>query len=599
MDIRRKTRKNIRTFFNNRWKIVLFCIIIVGILSSTMVSGITQKNTNTTSDTTPEVKIIDVSAVIDVSQIGEIPLGQMPDERITVITSVVNTGITVLSGLQIKTFLVKEGREDTISTQLGSDFQNVEFNPGEVKKFKNNYMVSKNLKPGSYKVLVRIDSERGGNEKSSTFIQYISDKTVRIGAYAEAGGSVPIYSPSLIGTPGSYLVMRDIQGGDRNSILKIACSDVTIDGGGHTIQGMPSGFTSAIYADGANTIRNVNIKNCVFNGVDFGIWFYRVESGSIVNCTFNNCKNIGIRLDQSRAITISDNILTDNVMGIGAFQSMGNKISNNYLKNQFNAAANDDQRNNWSSETQPGTNIAGGGMKGGNVWLDLNGSGFSMTTPDLNHDGIVDAPYTINGNNIDYYPIAVNQTPATQPIPGSEPSKTIDEPENSSENNTTSAGAPLDELVNTTPAVKQTTTLLPTPTIMPMTDAEKDIDGDFADLVISNLNVTDSVCIGTDLPIASTVENIGYNGANYFSIHYYLSDDQVITTSDKEIGSHLIENLKPHEKRDIIDILKIPTETGLRMYFIGAIVDPSNNIYEKNKVNNIELLNHRVQIKAC
>nr|WP_319538978.1 NosD domain-containing protein [uncultured Methanospirillum sp.] len=577
---------------------IILLILIIGIFSFPAVSGVIPPNTNTTSDTSPGVKIVDVSAIMDVSQIGEVPIGQIPDERITVITSVVNTGINVLSGLRIKIFLVREGREDTISAQLGSDFRNVDLNPGELKAFKNNYMIPKSLKPANYKIMIRIDSD--GKEEGNSFVQYISDHIVKIGAFAGSGGSVPVYSPNSIETPGSYLLMRDIQGGDRNTIIKITCSDVTIDGGGHTIQGLPTGFTSAIYADGGNAIKNINIKNCVFDGVDFGVWLYRVEGGSIVNCTFKNCKNIGIRLDQSRTTTISDNTIVDNVMGIGAFQSVGNKITNNYLKNQFNAAANDDQRNFWSSETQAGTNIAGGSVRGGNVWLDINGSGFSMLTPDLNHDGIVDTPYTINGNNIDYYPIAISHTATAQSSPEQTPESTQVQDEqviNSSENSTVSAADPIVRQQNITPTREQN----PTPSQSPVLDIKTGGQNGtgYADLVLSNLNATDSICSTSGLPITCMIENTGDLEARYFSVHYYLSDDQVITGSDEELGYHMVENLNPHEKQDLTDTLKIPVGTPMKMYSIGAIADPSNDIYEKNKINNNVLLNHRVQIRDC
>ncbi|PWR69952.1 NosD domain-containing protein [Methanospirillum lacunae] len=575
--------------------LLLFWVIIIGV-TSLSTAGIPPLSGNITTDTSLAVKIVDVSATIDVSQIGDIPLGQIPDERISISTSVVNTEANVLSGLRIKTFLVKEGREDTISTQLGSDFRNVELKPGEVKVFTNNYMVSKSLKPGNYKVMIRIDSDEKG---SNSFVQYISDHPVKIGAYAEAGGSVPIYSPSTIDNSGSYLLMRDIQVGDRNAGIKIASSDVTIDGGGHIIQGISTGFTSAIYADGGNTIKNINIRNCVLDGVDFGIWFYRIEGGSIVNCTFKNCKNIGIRLDQSRSMSISDNILENNVMGIGAFQSVGNKIFNNYLKNQFNAAANDDQRNFWNSEKQAGTNIAGGSSKGGNVWLDLNGTGYSASSPDQNHDGIIDVPYTINANNIDYYPISINQNVTAQPSVTQTPniSDIQTEPEiNISNNLSISTTDIADNQSNTQKEEPITNSSQPN---IKETEKKEPNSAYFAELVLSNLNATDSVCRTSGLPVTCLVENIGDLGAKYFSVHYYLSDDQVITGTDKELGYHMIENLNPHDKRELTDTLQIPAGTPAKMYFIGAIADPSNNIYEKDKINNTVLLNHRVQIRDC
>ncbi|MDD1728180.1 MAG: hypothetical protein LUQ50_03810, partial [Methanospirillum sp.] len=139
--------------------------------------------------------------------------------------------------------------------------------------------------------------------------------------------------------------------------------------------------------------------------------------------------------------------------------------------------------------------------------------------------------------------------------------------------------------------------IIPTqPTIV---SEEKSIIEGSADLVISDLNATESSCIASEFPITSIIENNGDIDANFFSIHFYLSDDQGITPADKEIGYHEFGSLKPHEKLNIADMLHIPYGTGMRMFSIGAIVDPSNDIYEQNKSNNIAILNHRVQIKDC
>ncbi len=134
-----------------------------------------------------------------------------------------------------------------------------------------------------------------------------------------------------------------------------------------------------------------------------------------------------------------------------------------------------------------------------------------------------------------------------------------------------------------------------------MSDTEKGEQNTtgFADLVLSNLTASDTVCSTSGLPITCTIENTGDLEAKYFSVHYYLSDDQVITGSDQELGYHMIESLKPHEKQELNDTLQIPAGTPMKMYSIGAIADPSNDIYEKNKSNNTVLLNHRVQIRDC
>lgn len=565
----------------------LLVLLVIGFFCGTGVYG-----ENTTG--LPDVKVIDASATMDVSQLGEIPLGQIPDERISVAISIVNAGTNPVSGIRIKTFLVREGREDTISTQLGSDFRNAELNPGEVKVIKNSYMVSKTLKPGRYKILIRIDMDVTKEESNPASLEYIGSQILSIGSYADAKGAIPVYSPNDINTPGTYQLMRDISGTNRNNVLKITGSDITIDGAGHTIKGVSNGFSSGIYVDGGSTIKNIHIRNCIFEGIDFGVWFYRVESGSIINCTFINCKNVGIRMDQSRLNTISDNTLTDNVLGIGLFQSAGNIITNNYLKNQFNAAANDDQRNSWSIDPISGTNIVGGHTKGGNAWADLKDRGFSRTTPDLNNDGIIDTPYSINGNNIDYYPLAISPVAEESVIVPTEPksdAQITPLPEMDVPNITIDTNSEVGRVNISTDLSNETANQSPSHDPIPDTGS--------ADLVILNISAPDEACMLNDLPIHFSIENQGDREASFFSIHYYLSEDLGISASDVEVGSYLVERLLPGEKLEIQDLGVIPTGLGVHPYSFGVIVDPANDIYELNKQNNIMPFNHRIVVKSC
>jgi hypothetical protein len=46
----------------------------------------------------------------------------------------------------------------------------------------------------------------------------------------------------------------------------------------------------------------------------------------------------------------------------------------------------------------------------GNVWANPSGTGFSQTCTDADKDGICDAQYTLDSNNIDYLPLALVTT---------------------------------------------------------------------------------------------------------------------------------------------------------------------------------------------
>ncbi|MFH0968741.1 MAG: NosD domain-containing protein [Methanobacteriota archaeon] len=568
--------------------LLITALLIVGTL------GVVSGEINESSRSIPSITVVDAKGSLDISEIGNIPLGQVPDERISITTMIANNGNQVVSGLRIRTFLVREGREDTISMQLGSDFRNEDLKPGEVKTYKNNFQVSKKLKPGNYKIMIRVDPGAADNGKDTDSIQYISTQIVNIGAYAEAGGAVPIYSPNKIETPGNYLLMRDIPGGALDSMIRITTSDVTIDGGGHTIRGVPTGYTKGIYVDGGTNLKNIIIKNCKFEGVDFGLYLYRVEGATITNCEFRNCTNIGLRFDQSRSCTITSNTITDNALGLGLFQSSGNTVSNNYFKNNFNVVVNEGQRNTWDTDPHPGQNIIGGSLIAGNAWFDLNGSGFSVTTPDLNHDGIADAPYSITGENIDYYPLVSDENSGQIASTPSQ-SETIRTDEQGGGLEKTPESIDTNTSVETLPDTNVTAELAQSP----IPEITSSTDRDNADLMIIQLEAADSVCKSDDLLINTTIQNRGNLEATSFSVDYYISDSTGVSISDTDVGSHQVGSLKSQENLTFTDTIRIPDTKGIKSYTFGAIIDPSNNVYEDNKQNNVALLNHRIQIKDC
>ncbi len=595
-----------------------------------------------------EISVIDVSGIIDVSNLGVIPLGQVPDERITVTTTLVNTEKRDISGIRLRTFLVRSGREDVISMQLGSDFRDLALKPGEVKTLKNNYVVSKQLKPGEYKLMVRVEGDVTAEEKTNEYSEFVSDQPVTIGKSAEAGGSVPVYSPAKIETPGSYLLMRDVNGGSRDSVFRITTSGVTIDGGGHVIRGTPTGYSSGIYVDGGGNIREITIRNCIFEDVDFGLWLYKVDAAVIEGCTFRNCSNIGLRFDQTRTSSIIGNRFEGNALGIGLFQSSANTVTNNYFANRFSAAVNEDQRNIWSTEPVPGTNILGGDHLAGNAWFDERGGGFSATSPDSDGNGIADQPYTINGVNIDYYPLVSGSSELPVPAePGSQvlpedgdrdlPEKNVTAvPEE--EERTEETGEPAGETEEAADTGSERDEDQPETGIM-IPDGEETADsgdessvpaetaGSEENITIPavgadvsseaepvspapepvfgmDLNVTAvssplTGCPGGEFPVTVTIGNAGASEAGDFFIRYYLSDDTSITPGDIEVGSTPVALLSSMEMRTISEAILLPADLPVRYYTLGAIADPDLAQYEENRQNNIRTSGPRVHIRDC
>ena len=115
----------------------------------------------------------------------------------------------------------------------------------------------------------------------------------------------------------------------------------------------------------------------------------------------------GIKLNSSNN-TLSGNNASNNYYGIFLFSSSNNTIYNNYFNNTKNAF--NDGINIWNITKTVGTNIIGGPYLGGNIWAHPNETGFSQTCTDGNKDGICDSSYTLDSSNIDYLPLAPNET---------------------------------------------------------------------------------------------------------------------------------------------------------------------------------------------
>ncbi|SET11835.1 parallel beta-helix repeat (two copies), partial [Methanococcoides vulcani] len=133
------------------------------------------------------------------------------------------------------------------------------------------------------------------------------------------------------------------------------------------------------------------------------------------NVTINGFTATGVTGDDKSGIylygvegcTITNNIASNNDLGIYLYDSSNNLIYNNYFNNTNNTLINDSTGNVWNITKTAGTNIIGGSYLGGNYWAHPNGTGFSQTNnTDADRDGICDETYTIASDHIDYLPLA-------------------------------------------------------------------------------------------------------------------------------------------------------------------------------------------------
>lgn len=102
---------------------------------------------------------------------------------------------------------------------------------------------------------------------------------------------------------------------------------------------------------------------------------------------------------------------------------------------------------------------------------------------------------------------------------------------------------------------------------------------------------------GAQITIKDTVKNQGKAAANGFYVKYYLSKDSNITTSDTYLGSRYVSGLKTGESSTASENFALPSNL-VGSYYIGAIVDSSNNVSELYESNNIKVGSTTINIIA-
>jgi len=163
--------------------------------------------------------------------------------------------------------------------------------------------------------------------------------------------------------------------------------------------------------------RNVISNNTCTNSRAWGIYMSSGSDNTVVeNNTVSGSNGTGIAVAISNGCSIHDNLVMDSSGYAVAlyFSTTGNRVWNNTFL--FNNGATDVWNASRPQAYDGGTNswnTSGTPHGYGNFWND-------WTTPDMDHDGIVDNPYALNGTSAayDYYPLAGPLAPVTKLIFG-------------------------------------------------------------------------------------------------------------------------------------------------------------------------------------
>ena len=269
---------------------------------------------------------------------------------------------------------------------------------------------------------------------------------------------------TIIRQPGYYSLANDINSG--SSCILINVSNVVLDGNGKLINGTGASGTYGVYTNESVPLSNITIKNLKVSNYDKGIFFGRVENGTIENSVMT-ANTIGIEISQSNynknilvrnnsALgnsntgiyfgyvdngTIENNTADSNGYGISLDYNcfnitvrnnfissnsiIGFDLSTEYVEVYNNFFNNSENVGGYIPGLEPpvilnttpkyGQRIYGTGILGGNFWASPSGDGFSETCNDTDANGFCDEELITGGADggkllIDYLPLSLNCT---------------------------------------------------------------------------------------------------------------------------------------------------------------------------------------------
>ncbi|NHN61334.1 right-handed parallel beta-helix repeat-containing protein [Halorussus rarus] len=154
------------------------------------------------------------------------------------------------------------------------------------------------------------------------------------GAAATDAAQTQISSCTTIDQPGEYVLTSDIENGGKTPIskscIRITADGVTLDGGGHLVDGRGVSDTKGIAA--------VDTENVVIRNVEVDDWHagVLVEGGSATVRDVRTYSNaFGVRLENATSATVENSTVEDNLVGVSAINQTVTLADNEFSGNEI------------------------------------------------------------------------------------------------------------------------------------------------------------------------------------------------------------------------------------------------------------------------
>jgi PGF-CTERM protein len=143
------------------------------------------------------------------------------------------------------------------------------------------------------------------------------------GTASAQSAPTPIDSCRTIADDGEYVLTADIQNSSRSTCIQILSSDVTFDGGGHTIEGANASESVGVKVNNSLTgLSNVTVKNVSTTGWTAGVFYLDARNGTVENVNASANRRHGVLLRAASDTRIENVTASEN--GRWSLYAVGN-----------------------------------------------------------------------------------------------------------------------------------------------------------------------------------------------------------------------------------------------------------------------------------